>query len=101
MFSKFDLTTYSRYIIYRIKIMESQIQTQKEKISSALLKTEPSKFWKVLVDIFLDTITEMERKNFQLASSKFAVKEPHLFVKEVPWFKTWYKENKDKYVVDD
>jgi hypothetical protein len=76
------------------------MESQTEKISSQLLKTEPSKFWKFLVNIFLDTITEMERKNFQLASSKFAVKEPHLFIKEVPWFKTWYKENKDKYVVD-
>jgi hypothetical protein len=69
-----------------------------EKISSELLKTEPSKFWKILVDIFLGTITEMEKNNFQLASSKFAVKEPHLYIKEVPWFKTWYKENKDTYV---
>ena len=69
-----------------------------EKISSELLKTDPSKFWKVLVDIFLNTVTEMEKHNFELASNKFAAKEPHLYIKEVPWFKTWYKENKDKYV---
>ena len=68
------------------------------KISAELLKTEPSKFWKVIVDHFLDTLTPLERSNFALASSKFAVKEPHLYIKEVPWFKNWYKENKDKFV---
>ena len=67
------------------------------KISTELLKTEPSKFWKVLVDHFLKTLTPIEKQNFDLASTKFAIKEPHLYVKEVPWFKNWYKENKDKY----
>jgi len=68
------------------------------KISTELLKTEPSKFWKVIVGHFLDTLTPLEISNFSLASSKFAVKEPHLYIKEVPWFKNWYKENKDKFV---
>jgi hypothetical protein len=71
-----------------------------EKINSSLLKTEPSKFWKHLVEIFLSTITEDEQRNFKLASSKFAAREPHLFVKDVPWFKEWYKTNKEIYVID-
>jgi hypothetical protein len=72
-----------------------------EKINSSLLKTEPSKFWKHLVEIFLSTITEDEQRNFKLASSKFAAREPHLFVKDVPWFKEWYKTNKETYVIDN
>ena len=72
-----------------------------EKINSSLLKTEPSKFWKHLVEIFLSTITEDEQRNFKLASSKFAAREPHLFVKDVHWFKEWYKTNKEIYVIDD
>ena len=69
-----------------------------DKISSDLLKTEPSKFWKFMVDKFLETLTENEKNNFKLASNKFAIKEPHLYIKEVPWFKTWYKENSIKYI---
>jgi hypothetical protein len=71
-----------------------------DKISSDLLKTEPAKFWKFIVEKFLDTLTENEKSNFKLASNKFAIKEPHLYIKEVPWFKTWYKENSAKYIAD-
>ncbi len=67
------------------------------KISTELLKTDPSSFWKIIVDHFLETISDMEKKNFELAASKFAKKEPHLYIKEVPWFKSWYKENGSKY----
>jgi hypothetical protein len=52
-----------------------------------------------MVDIFLSTITPEEQRNFKLAASKFAAREPHLFIKDVPWFKEWYKINKDKYVI--
>ncbi len=68
-----------------------------DKISTELLNTEPSRFWKFIVDKFLETLTENEVKNFELASSKFAKKEPHLYIKDVPWFKTWYKENADTF----
>jgi hypothetical protein len=71
-----------------------------DKISSKLLKTKPSDFWKCLVDIFLETITPDEKRNFALAASKFAIREPHLYIKDVPWFKEWYKTNKEKYVED-
>ncbi len=69
------------------------------KIKESMLKTNPSLFWKIMVDIFLSTITQEEQRNFKLASSKFAANEPHLFVKDVPWFKEWYKTNKEKYVI--
>ncbi len=69
------------------------------KIKESMLKTTPSIFWKNMVDIFLSTITSEEQRNFKLAASKFAVREPHLFIKDVPWFKEWYKINKDKYVI--
>ena len=69
-----------------------------DKISTDLLKTEPSKFWKFMVGKFLETLTENEKNNFKLASNKFAVREPHLYIKDVPWFKTWYKENSTKYL---
>jgi hypothetical protein len=71
-----------------------------KKIKSELLKTKPSEFWKYLVNIFLTTITPDEERNFKLAASKFATREPHLFIKDVPWFKEWYKTNKEKYVDD-
>jgi hypothetical protein len=71
------------------------------KIKESMLKTTPSLFWKIMVDIFLSTITSEEQRNFKLASSKFAASEPHLFVKDVPWFKEWYKTNKEKYVIID
>jgi hypothetical protein len=80
--------------IIRKKYEEDKIEDKNLIIDIGTIIEKEIKYWT------LDTITEMERKNFQLASSKFAVKEPHLFIKEVPWFKTWYKENKDKYVVD-
>jgi hypothetical protein len=67
-------------------------------IEPELLKTRPSIYWKFFVDKFLATLNEKEQSNFQLASSKFAVKEPHLFIKDVPWFKEWYKENNKKYI---
>jgi hypothetical protein len=67
------------------------------KVSTELLTTNPSKFWKFLVEKFLLTLTDRERSNFDLASSKFAEKEPHLYIKEVPWFKSWYKENKETF----
>jgi hypothetical protein len=67
-------------------------------IDSELLKTRPSIYWKFFVDKFLATLNEKEQSNFQLASSKFAVKEPHLFIKDVPWFKDWYKSNNTKYI---
>ena len=69
-----------------------------DKISESLLKTTPSIFWKFMVDKFQETLSEQEILNFKLASSKFAVNEPHLFIKDVPWFKDWYKENKSKFV---
>lgn len=69
-----------------------------KKISLEVLKINPSKFWKFIVDIFLKTLSENEQNNFKLASNKFAAREPHLYIKEVPWFKTWYKENSTKYV---
>jgi len=65
-----------------------------------LYDTNPSEFWKKLVEIFLSTLTENEQNNFKLASNKFAVKEPHLYVKDVPWFKQWYKDNYSSYVDD-
>ncbi len=71
---------------------------EEQSISTELLKTRPSEYWKFFVDKFLDTLTEKEQNNFKLASSKFAVKEPHLFIKDVPWFKEWYKENNKKYI---
>ena len=70
------------------------------KIKKELYDTNPSEFWKKLVEIFLSTITENEQNNFKLASNKFAVKEPHLYVKDVPWFKQWYKDNYSSYVDD-
>ena len=69
-----------------------------KKINLDILKINPSEFWKFIVDIFLKTLNETEQNNFKLASDKFAIKEPHLYIKEVPWFKTWYKENYSKYV---
>ena len=69
-----------------------------DKISESLLKTTPSIFWKFMVDKFEETLSEQEILNFKLASSKFATNEPHLFIKDVPWFKDWYKENKSKFV---
>ncbi len=71
------------------------------KIKKALLNTTPSIFWKKLVEIFLSTLTEKEQNNFKLASNKFAIKEPHLYIKDVPWFKEWYKQNYLKYVDDN
>jgi hypothetical protein len=44
--------------------------------------------------------TTNEQNNFKLASGKFAPKEPHLYIKDVPWFKQWYKENYIKYIDD-
>ncbi len=70
------------------------------KVSTELLSTDPSKFWKFLVEKFLLTLTDSERSNFILASSKFAEKEPHLYIKEVPWFKSWYKENKETFTIE-
>ncbi len=67
-------------------------------IDPELLKTRPSIYWKFFVDKFLATLNEKEQSNFQLASSKFAVKEPHLFIKDVPWFKDWYKANNKNYI---
>jgi len=55
------------------------------------LKTNPSKYWKYYVNIFLDTLNENEKSNFILASNKFSEKEPHLYIKDIPWFKEWYK----------
>ncbi len=66
-------------------------------IEPELLKTRPSSYWKFFVDKFLATLNEKEQSNFKLASSKFAVKEPHLFIKDVPWFKDWYKANNKNY----
>lgn len=71
------------------------------KIKEDMLKTTPSLFWKIMVDIFLSTITPEEQRNFKLASSKFAASEPHLYIKDIPWFKEWYKINKEKYVILD
>ena len=68
-----------------------------DKISTELLSTNPSNFWKFLVEKFLLTLTDSERSNFDLASSKFAEREPHLYIKEVHWFKLWYKENKETF----
>lgn len=61
-----------------------------------LLKTNPSKYWKLLVDQFLATLTQKEQDNFELASNKFSEAEPHLYIKDVPWFKEWFKEEKEK-----
>ncbi len=78
--------------------MSSQdLDSNSDKIALNLLNTDPSSFWKFVVDKFTLTLTEQEKQNFALAAGKFAEKQPHLYVKEVPWFKTWYKENKDKY----
>ena len=68
------------------------------KINLNVLKINPSEFWKFMVDKFLKTLNETEQNNFKLASNKFAAREPHLYIKEVPWFKTWYKENSVKYL---
>jgi hypothetical protein len=68
------------------------------KINLSILKINPSEFWKFMVDKFLKTLNETEQNNFKLASNKFAAREPHLYIKEVPWFKTWYKENSTKYL---
>ncbi len=70
------------------------------KINLSTLKINPSEFWKFMVDKFLETLNESEKNNFKLASNKFASREPHLYIKEVPWFKTWYKENSAKYLDD-
>jgi hypothetical protein len=67
-------------------------------IDPELLKTRPSIYWKFFVDKFLVTLNEKEQSNFKLASSKFAVSEPHLYIKDIPWFKGWYKENNTKYI---
>jgi hypothetical protein len=48
-----------------------------------------------------DLVLVPKLNNFKLASSKFAAREPHLFVKDVPWFKEWYKTNKEIYVIDN
>ena len=71
---------------------------EEQYISTDLLKTNPSEYWKFFVNIFLATLNENEQNNFKLASGKFAVKEPHLYIKDVPWFKEWYKENNKKYI---
>ena len=71
-----------------------------KKIKKELYDTNPSEFWKKLVNIFLSTLTPNEQNNFKLASGKFAPKEPHLYIKDVPWFKQWYKENYIKYIDD-
>ena len=78
--------------------MDTNSDTEIKKIKLDVFKNNPSEFWKFMVEIFLKTLTENEQNNFKLASNKFAIKEPHLYVKEVPWFKTWYKENSIKYV---
>ena len=69
-----------------------------EKISLDVLKINTAMFWKFMVDKFLKTLTENEQNHFKLASNKFAIKEPYLYIKEVPWFKTWYKEFSQEYL---
>lgn len=57
-----------------------------------LLKVDPSQYWKVLVDQFLEGLDQTSQENFQLAAGKFAEKDPHLYIKDIPWFKDWWKD---------
>jgi len=60
-----------------------------------LMNTDPSSYWKVLVDQFLMTLDQNSVDNFKLAADKFEDKDTHLYVKDVPWFKNWWKEVQD------
>uniref|UniRef100_A0A6C0E6X4 Uncharacterized protein n=1 Tax=viral metagenome TaxID=1070528 RepID=A0A6C0E6X4_9ZZZZ len=60
-----------------------------------LLKTDPSSYWKVLVDQFIETLDQKSKDNFILAANKFASEAPHLYIKDIPWFKDWFKQNKN------
>ena len=59
-------------------------------MNKEILKKDPSRYWKYYVDLFLETLNEDEKSNFLLASSKFSEKQPHLYIKDIPWFKNWY-----------
>lgn len=62
---------------------------------SELLKTDPSSYWKGLVDQFIETLDQKSKENFILASNKFSPEAHHLYIKDVPWFKDWFKQQKN------